>query len=154
MASFAGTPRRSGGASPGSPGRRQRANAISAAVTGLSDGNTELSAADRWLTRPVTRLMTAAAVLAAIWWVLGGLVAGKLVGFTEGIVMNRWVIPPLTRALNVLLPRGGCWPRAGGRGGRADHGPCLWPGPAPAGLQFLPVAGGAGKTQVTCRAWQ
>jgi len=100
-------PRRSGGASPGSPGRRQRANAISAAVTGLSDGNTELSAADRWLTRPVTGLMTAAAVLAAIWWVLGGLVAGKLVGFTEGIVMNRWVIPPLTRALNVLLPRGG-----------------------------------------------
>jgi ferrous iron transport protein B len=61
---------------------------------------------DRWLTGGLTGLFSAALVLAMIWWLLGGVVAGKLVDFTEGVVFNRWLLPPLVRLLGGLLPPG------------------------------------------------
>jgi ferrous iron transport protein B len=82
---------------------RAEANRIYAAVS-EPEVLAELSPVDRWLTRPLTGLVTGAAVMAAIWWVLGGLVADKLVAFTEGVVMKRWLIPPLVRGLQGLMP--------------------------------------------------
>lgn len=84
--------------------RRTRANEIYATVSRTNEEPMLLSPLDKWLTRPLTGMLTGAVVLGVIWWVLGGLVADKVVAFTEGTVMNRWLIPPLTRGLTALLP--------------------------------------------------
>lgn len=92
-----------GRAAKGKEDLRARANEIYDSVSG-PEVMVELSPLDKWLTQPLTGLLTGVAVMAAIWWVLGGLVADKLVAFTEGVVMNRWLIPPLVRGLQLLLP--------------------------------------------------
>lgn len=84
---------------------RSRANEIYAAIAGFQ-GRIQLSPLDKWLTRPLSGLLTAALVLAFIWWSVGGLVAGEVVDFTEGIVFKRWLLPPLVALLQRVLPPG------------------------------------------------
>lgn len=84
---------------------RARANKIFRSVLACGEGRTDLSAIDRWLTRPSTGVLTGVAILATIWWVIGGLVAGNVVNFTEGIIMNRWLLPPLVRFVHLLISR-------------------------------------------------
>lgn len=83
---------------------RAEANRIHACIGKTGGNKVNLSPLDRWLTRPWSGMLTGVMVMAAIWWVLGGLVADKVVAFTEGVFMNRWLIPPLVRGMQVLLP--------------------------------------------------
>lgn len=85
---------------------RSRANKLYEQVT-AGDREMSLTPLDRWLTRPLTGIITGIAVLALIWWVIGSLVADKVVGFSEGIVMNQWLLPPLTKAFSMIIPGGG-----------------------------------------------
>lgn len=82
---------------------RARANKIYTSVCGSSPEGTGLPPLDRWLTRPLTGMLTAALVLSLTWWIIGGLVAGNVVDFTEGIVMNQWLLPPLIRAVGMVI---------------------------------------------------
>lgn len=82
---------------------RARANKIYASVCGSPQEGTGLPPLDRWLTRPLTGMLTAAVVLSLTWWIIGGLVAGKVVDFTEGIVMNQWLLPPLIRVIDMVI---------------------------------------------------
>lgn len=84
---------------------RFRANEIYGKIA-ASGGRPGLSSLDKWLTRPFSGLLTAALVLAMIWWLIGGLVANQVVDITEGIVFNRWLLPPIVRLLLRLLPEG------------------------------------------------
>lgn len=84
---------------------RTRANEIYRGIAGTG-GAMVLSPLDKWLTRPFTGLLSAALVLALIWWLIGGLVADKVVGITEGIIFNRWLLPPVVEQLEKILPGG------------------------------------------------
>lgn len=86
---------------------RNQANLVYETVSGCKEAAPHFTFWDLWLTRPSTGFLTGALVLAAIWWVIGGLVADKVVGFTEGVVMGRWLIPPVVFALGHVLPAGG-----------------------------------------------
>lgn len=82
---------------------RARANKIYTSVCGSSPEGTGLPPLDRWLTRPLTGMLTAALVLSLTWWIIGGLVAGNVVDFTEGVVMNQWLLPPLIRVIGMVI---------------------------------------------------
>lgn len=84
---------------------RSRANAIYGEIA-APGAPPQLSPLDKWLTRPLTGLLTAALMLAMIWWLIGGLVANQVVDFTEGIVFNRWLLPPIIGFLMRILPQG------------------------------------------------
>lgn len=61
---------------------------------------------DLLLTRPLPGLPVMLAVLAAIYWLIGGVVAQQVVELTEGVIMERWLLPPLVRLLSQILPPG------------------------------------------------
>ncbi|HOC06225.1 MAG TPA: ferrous iron transporter B [Bacillota bacterium] len=84
---------------------RRRANEIYQAIAAFQ-GKPQLSPLDKWLTRPLSGLFTAALVMAFIWWAVGRLVAGEVVDFTEGVVFKRWLLPPLVTILQKVLPQG------------------------------------------------
>jgi ferrous iron transport protein B len=86
---------------------RQQANRVYDAVSGPGTPGPRLGRLDRWLTKPLTGMVSAGLILAAIWWVIGGLVADKVVGFTEGVVMNQWLVPLVVRLLHLVIPPGG-----------------------------------------------
>jgi len=85
---------------------RAKANQVYSQAMEREEKEIRLTRLDTWLTRPLTGLITGVMVLAATWWVLGGLVADKVVAFTEGVVMNKWLAPLLVSGVQSLLPRG------------------------------------------------
>jgi ferrous iron transport protein B len=85
---------------------RSRANEIYGEISASQEGIQQLSPLDKWLTRPLSGIFTAFLVLALIWWLVAGVVAGEVVDFTEGIVFNRWLLPPLVGLLQRVLPLG------------------------------------------------
>lgn len=85
---------------------RDKANQIYKQVLD-KESELQMSALDSWLVKPFTGMLTGGLILSLIWWVIGGLVAGNLVEFTEGIVMNQWLIPPLVRLFHLILPAKG-----------------------------------------------
>lgn len=91
---------------PGRDALRAKANRIYMQVLD-KESELQMSALDSWLVKPFTGMLTGGLILSLIWWVIGGLVAGNLVEFTEGIVMNQWLIPPLVRLFHLILPAGG-----------------------------------------------
>lgn len=61
---------------------------------------------DRTLIRPFPGLLIMMAVLAAVWWVMGRLVASNLVSISEELIMSGWVAPILTEILSNYLGPG------------------------------------------------
>ena len=86
---------------------RSRANIIYDSISRGDNAAPRLTKLDRLLTWPLSGMLSAIIVLAGIWWIIGGLVADKVVGFTEGVVMNRWIIPRLVHLLSRVIPAGG-----------------------------------------------
>lgn len=84
---------------------RARANEIYEAVASAPEAPA-LTPVDKWLTGAFSGFVIAALVLVLTWWLIGGVVAGGVVDFTEGVVFNRWLLPPLVGALQRVLPAG------------------------------------------------
>lgn len=84
--------------------RRERVDAIVARVVQDSDEGIRWGVRlGRLTVRPATGLPILAAVLAVMFYVLGVVVAGHLVGFTEGTVMNGFYVPMVQGLLSRLL---------------------------------------------------
>jgi ferrous iron transport protein B len=88
--------------------RRRRVNRVVARVVSRPDRGLDLRArVGRALLRPLTGIPVLALVLVATYYVIGVLVAQKLVGFTEGTVMRGWVEPAIRSAISAVTGSSG-----------------------------------------------
>ena len=88
--------------------RRRRVNHIVRQVVTQPERGLDLRArVGRALLRPLTGIPVLALVLVATYFVIGVLVAQKLVGFTEGTVMRGWVEPAIRSAISVVTGSSG-----------------------------------------------
>jgi len=89
--------------------RRTRVRALTETVERV--GDTERALTDRvgdTLMRPLTGIPIAAGLLGLIFYVIGVLVAQRLVGFTEGVLFAQYYNPAIEAAVTRLLP-GAVW---------------------------------------------
>lgn len=86
--------------------RRRRADALATRAMAAREPDRDIwrGMADRLLTWPPTGLVALALVLAVLYWFLGVVVAGRVVGFTEDTLLRGYWEPFVRDALGRVLP--------------------------------------------------
>jgi ferrous iron transport protein B len=87
--------------------RRERVNDVCRHVITESTQGADFSAKlSHWMMHPLTGVPMLLALLYAMWVVIGQWVAGGVVGFLEGTVMNEHWVPLVERAVSSFAPQG------------------------------------------------
>ena len=87
--------------------RRQRVNdLVAAAVLDIKGGGGLSEALGRWMVQPLTGIPILGAILAVLYYLIGDLVAQRVVGFTEGEVMQGIYQPFVQGLVESVIPAG------------------------------------------------